>query len=158
MSRTNGDFHLVAASPCVDAGSTTNAPGADRDSVSRPLDGRNNGSAAHDIGAYEFVHPFADTDHDCMSDASEVIAGTDPVDARSTLQLVGAFDSLRHQTTLRWASALGRAYTLEFKPALGPTNAWEVLESSIEGTGAMLERQDTVQSTSRFYRLGAVRR
>ncbi len=43
----NGDFHLRAGSPAIDAGRATGAPTTDRDGVARP---RGNG---YDIGAYE---------------------------------------------------------------------------------------------------------
>ena len=42
------DFHLLASSPLIDAGTATNAPNVDFDGASRPA------FAAHDIGAYEF--------------------------------------------------------------------------------------------------------
>ncbi|WP_345363611.1 choice-of-anchor Q domain-containing protein [Actinoallomurus liliacearum] len=44
-----GDYHLTAASPCVDAGTTTGAPADDLDGVARPV-GR-----GVDIGPYEFT-------------------------------------------------------------------------------------------------------
>ncbi|GAA4636862.1 hypothetical protein GCM10023196_088300 [Actinoallomurus vinaceus] len=44
-----GDYHLTAASPCVDAGTSTGAPADDLDGVTRPK-GR-----AVDIGPYEFT-------------------------------------------------------------------------------------------------------
>ena len=73
-----GDFHLLASSPCIDSGFTSAAAAADFDGMARPLDGNNDGLAAFDMGAYEFVHPAADTDHDGVTDRAEIIAGTNP--------------------------------------------------------------------------------
>ena len=45
----NGDYHLIATSSAVDAGSSVNAPNIDRDGIARP---QGNG---FDIGAYEYT-------------------------------------------------------------------------------------------------------
>ncbi|MFH1954025.1 MAG: right-handed parallel beta-helix repeat-containing protein [Pseudomonadota bacterium] len=45
----NGDYHLTANSPCIDAGTSNGAPGTDLAGTSRP---QGNG---YDMGAYEFV-------------------------------------------------------------------------------------------------------
>jgi len=53
------NLHLMAASPCIDAG--TNAvpglPATDFDGYSRIRDGNNDGKAVMDMGAYEYVTP-----------------------------------------------------------------------------------------------------
>lgn len=48
------DFHLQSNSPCIDAGSSQNAPLFDFDYLIRPFDGDNNGTAQYDMGACEF--------------------------------------------------------------------------------------------------------
>jgi len=46
-----GDYHLTAASPCMNTGTFTGAPEVDHDGISRPQ------GAGYDIGAYEFSAP-----------------------------------------------------------------------------------------------------
>jgi len=48
VDEPNNDFHLMASSPCIDAGTNTGAPSIDYEGNPRP----NNGTV--DIGAYEF--------------------------------------------------------------------------------------------------------
>jgi len=53
----NEDYHLEAGSPLVDAGATDEAPSADLDGESRPIDGNGDGIAIADIGADEYNPP-----------------------------------------------------------------------------------------------------
>ena len=54
VDAANGNYHLRAGSPCIDAGTSTGAPIVDFDGDSRPLDGNLNGTPVVDIGADEF--------------------------------------------------------------------------------------------------------
>jgi hypothetical protein len=49
-----GDYHLLQGSPAIDAGTANQAPLTDFDGKARPVDGNGDGTAAFDIGAYEF--------------------------------------------------------------------------------------------------------
>jgi hypothetical protein len=51
-----GDYHLQPDSPCIDSGTSQNAPDTDLDGVSRPL------GAGYDMGAYEYAGPDSDGD------------------------------------------------------------------------------------------------
>jgi hypothetical protein len=54
------DFHLQAGSPAIDAGANTVSSTVtnDYDSNPRPMDGNNDGTAAYDIGAYEYTGTY----------------------------------------------------------------------------------------------------
>jgi hypothetical protein len=146
-----GDFHLVASSPCIDAGTSLSAPLTDRDGTPRPLIGKNSGAPAFDIGAYEFVNPLADTDHDGMPDWAELIAGTDPTNPNSTLQLQSK--ALSGNMLLNWKSVSGRIYSIDYSSALLPKN-WQTLTNNVQGTGGVLEALDSLElASSRFYRV-----
>ncbi len=69
------DFRLTAASPCIDAGMSLGSLTSDPDKTARPLDGDGDGTARFDIGAYEYIHPVADTDRDGMPDEWEARHG-----------------------------------------------------------------------------------
>ena len=51
----NGDYHLQAGSPCIDAGNNTGAPSTDFDGNPRPIDGDGDGIAIVDMGAFEYT-------------------------------------------------------------------------------------------------------
>ena len=58
----NGDFHLEAASPCIDTGTSTGAPAIDIAGTARPQGSR------FDMGAYEYQLMAYDTDDDGVVD------------------------------------------------------------------------------------------
>ncbi|MFA7256780.1 MAG: choice-of-anchor Q domain-containing protein, partial [Kiritimatiellales bacterium] len=66
-----GAFEPAYNSPMIDAG-TNNFLIADLIGNPRVLDGNNNGHARVDIGAYEYVNPKADSNHDGILDHNEL--------------------------------------------------------------------------------------
>jgi hypothetical protein len=151
------DYRLQGTSPCIDAGLALFAPAIDKDGTPRPLDGRNTGVAAFDIGAYEYVNPLADTDHDGMPDWAELVAGTDPTNPNSFLKLQTGAPAPGGSMALSWLSVTGRTYTVQFKSdVVGGT--WQTLTNNLQGTGALLQCFDSINGGSnRFYRLGVTR-
>ncbi len=158
VNRATGDFRLLATSPCIDAGTNLFAAAADFDAVPRPLDGNADGIARCDLGAFELAHAHVDADGDGMSDAAEVVAGTNPTDPASALQLSAGLTSSANRIALRWSSVAGRSYHIEFRPRLDPTETWHTAGSNLTGSGHLLEWQDTTtEAGSRWYRLGVKR-
>ena len=54
VNPAGGDFHLMAGSPAMDAGSNAGAPTVDFEGTPRPLDGDGDGTPAVDIGVDEY--------------------------------------------------------------------------------------------------------
>jgi PKD repeat protein len=133
-----GDYHLSAISPAIDAGTNRNASTTDFDGIPRPLDGDYNDLPTTDIGAFEFVHPLADSDGDHMPDAwelgnalypilpdgsadsdaddannyAEYVAGTSPHDPNETLRISSLAQPQPQTLQLSWDSVSGRWYTV----------------------------------------------
>jgi uncharacterized repeat protein (TIGR01451 family) len=55
VNQSGGDYHLQGSSPCIDTGTSSDAPPTDFEGGSRPLDGNGDGSAQYDIGADEYA-------------------------------------------------------------------------------------------------------
>ncbi|MFH0953305.1 MAG: choice-of-anchor Q domain-containing protein [Verrucomicrobiota bacterium] len=167
-----GDFHLAAGSPCVDAGTSNGAPAVDLDGVPRPLDGDGNGVAQFDMGAYEFVHPQADTDGDGLTDTNEiyvcltdprlpdcdsdgqndrdeVVAGTDPWSCSSIFRLSGARAGAQGGNVISWPSAAGRAYTVSRSTNL--LVGFTALATDLPATPPANAYTDTVSTLGPFY-------
>ncbi|NCC52869.1 MAG: PKD domain-containing protein, partial [Spartobacteria bacterium] len=82
VSAATRDYHLSSSSPCIDAGMDIPEINYDLDGIGRPLDGDDNGSNIHDVGAYEYGHPSADSDGDGLLDVDEINTyGTNPYDS-----------------------------------------------------------------------------
>ena len=75
-----GTFELSLGSPAIDEGSIAYGLSHDILNIPRPLDGDNNMSAGYDAGAFEFMHPSADTDGDGIMDAEDPFP-MDPAEA-----------------------------------------------------------------------------
>jgi hypothetical protein len=183
------NFHLLATSPCNDAGTNVGAfvtnlsviVSNDFDGMGRPLDGNGNGSAANDIGAYEFLLPTADSngdgipdgwcrqfgfnpvdpgvaggnpDGDPQSTLEEWMADTNPTNALSYFQLTGISKS--PSTTVHFLSSTNRLYTLMASTNLAGTNTFVAIpgQTSLPGTGGPQTLTDTNADSARFYRVG----
>lgn len=72
-----GVFEPLPTSPLIDGGTNLFCEAVDFNGSPRILDGNKNGHAQIDIGAFEYVHPLADTDGDGVSDRDEIAAGTE---------------------------------------------------------------------------------
>lgn len=144
----DGNFRLALNSPCIDAGTISDLL-TDLDGIPRPLDGNNDGIAAFDMGAYEFVHTSADSDDDGLTDTNEiygvgtnptkqdtdgdhqndgdeVAAGTGPLNDQSFLGLehVGLIGELPFVT---WRTVYGKGYWVQRTTNLAAgawTNVW----------------------------------
>ena len=152
-----GNYRPAFGSPCIDAGSAVGASTVDLDNRPRPLDGNNDGTAAFDIGAYEFVHPLADSDgdgladtnelttthtnptradsdDDGMTDGDEIWAGTDALDSSSTflIRSDGSTNWTPSGIVVRWPSIANRTYCL--RRATNLVNGFTIVAGGIAST------------------------
>jgi hypothetical protein len=147
VDQVNGDFHLQANSPCINAGNHTYVRTA------TDLDGNPRIVGTPDIGAYEFQAPtsllsyawlqqyglpgdgsadFIDSDGDGMNNWQEWVCGTDPTNALSVLRMLSAVPTSTN-VTVSWQSVAGINYFLERSSDLSSTLALGV--TTIVGVG-----------------------
>ena len=91
-----------------------------------------------------------DPDGDGASNWQEYVAGTNPNDPNSVLQLTTPAPSGNY--SVQWPSIVGKNYTLECSTSLFSTN-WTVIATNILGTGQPIQFTDPApQGQARFYR------
>ncbi len=184
INRGLQDYHLLSSSPCIGRGSldAPSMPVLDYDGETIPF------RTAPDIGADEFVDSDsdtlpdlwekkwfgnltktagadsdadqltnakelvagtdptnADTDGDSSLDGVEVLAGTDPLDPTS-LFAISSFSRSASQFTLRWGSVPGRWYQLYISDDL---QTWSQLGSALEASGNSLQLTITMSKAVR---------
>jgi len=174
INATGQDYRPDAASPCVDA-VTNEAVLVDLLRVPRPLDGNNDGYAAWDMGAHEFINPTSDTDHDWLNDTNEiyqfgtdpqradtdgdrqmdgaeVIAGMNPLDPASFFAVLQVTNVGNARARITWPGVNGRLYTLLYSsdPTFsGWTNLAEYTDQP--GTDGAMSYTNSVTDTNRLW-------
>lgn len=138
---------LLSGSPCIDTGTNRINVVDDIVHTYRPLDGNGDGTAAPDIGAYEFVSVVSDTDGDGQSDYDEIVAGTHPADSNSVFT-ISYWDS---NGVLGWDSVDTRRYFLQTTTNL-VSNVW-VNVAEYAGTGSGISVTNPPIEPVAFYRL-----
>ena len=123
------NYRLKPGSPAIDVGLTAEtAPLSDFDGRPRPSDGNADGTAAMDVGAFEFAPPRI---------RQLTVSGGVP--------------------RLTWESVTGATYAIQFSPMITPPT-WSNLPLNFTATGAMMDVQDpaALNTPRRFYRVQAL--
>ena len=108
------------------------------------------GSSAMSAGII-LLDPAADTDGDGMSNGSEEIAGTNPLDATSALRIL----NLTTGNLLTWSSVSGKTYQVLASPGLG-TN-FDPISGVITAISTTANHLDSSATNSvRLYRVGVL--
>ena len=99
------------------------------------------------IGTCVVTDPEADTDGDQTSNAAEIIAGTDLLNAQSKFEITQTTRDGTGQTILQWDAVEDKTYTIEWTPVLGelfqpletnilwPQNSWTDTVHTVETQG-----------------------
>ncbi|MEM7390832.1 MAG: right-handed parallel beta-helix repeat-containing protein [Verrucomicrobiota bacterium] len=143
--------------------------------VPRPLDGDNDQTPRPDLGAFEVIHPSADSDQDLLNDVdelvygtdplsadsdgdrsydgNEVIAQTDPLDRNSYLAMLTPEPTSSNTMVIRWTSEPGVLYSLSYTTNL--VEFGTVIQSNIPATPPINVFVDNLTSNDarRFYRV-----
>ncbi len=93
-----------------------------------------------------------DADGDGASNLQEYLAGTNPMDPASVLQLAPLAPAPNF--TVQWPSVVGKTYLVQSSSSLLSTN-WSITASNLPGTGLMMQLSDTnlPAPPARFYRV-----
>ena len=118
-------------------------------SAAGTLSGGNYGFDFVSLAGWRVGLPFEDSDLDGHTDLQEDLAGTDPADAASQLEMTGG-----DAAGLRFASVPGRQYRLQYKLDLTTNAPWTDLPATWCPTGVSCAVTGLVENaTSAFYRV-----
>ncbi len=170
VSFTNENYRLQSNSPCINAGNNAYVMGA------TDLDGnpRISGGTA-DMGAYEFQNPasiisfawlqeyglptdgsadFVDSDHNGMNNWQKWVAGLNPTNAASVLQMLSPAPSGTN-LVVTWQSVTNINYFLQRSSSLAP-GSFQPLATNIPGQTGTTSYSDTNPPAPGpwFYRVG----
>ena len=169
VDQAGGNLRLQSASRCINAGTNSYVVGStDLDGRPRIVGGR------VDMGAYEYQGPgmsefigwlqqyglptdgsadHTDADFDGMNNWQEWVAGTDPTNSASLLQLLSPVVA-PPALLLRWNSDANHTYFIERATGLGSILAFSLLQSDITGEAGTTTFTDTIWDGAAFYRVG----
>jgi Bacterial TSP3 repeat len=112
----------------------------------------------HGLDPMNMMDAALDNDGDGRTNLEEYLAGTDPQDAASVLQIISTSqDSANGNVTITFPSVNGVHYRVEFNSALTNPGGWATLlsYSDVVGTGGPIAIVDTSAAgqPERFYRI-----
>lgn len=148
VDRAAGDYRLSLGSPAIDAGTSLAAVTNDFAGVARPLDGNDDGTPMHDIGAFEFDP--AEIDTLMCSFSAEPSQGVDSIDAVFTAFVAGPGSG---NVKYYWDFNNDGSFEIEGVDKAVVTNTYGIgiysvklmVSNLVEQTGAMLLEENYIQ-------------
>ncbi len=102
------------------------------------------------------LDPTADADGDGISNASEDLAGTNPLDATSAFRVQSVVrNSASNALQVTWSSVAGKKYQVTFNPDL-VSGTFSAVSPSITATSATTTYSVQPSTTKGFYRVEIV--
>ncbi len=103
--------------------------------------------------AVPVLDPNGDADGDGQSNAAEDLAGTNPLDATSTLRITGVVRSASaHTTQITWSSVAGKQYQVESTSDL-VSGTYSAISGIVTATATTTTYTDTSTNPKKFYRV-----
>lgn len=97
------------------------------------------------------TNPAADSDHDGESNLAEFLAGTNPTNALSCLELVSISTPVAG-VSLSWASETGKLYSVQ--SGASPTGAWNIIATNLPATPPVNTFNSNASATNKaFFRI-----
>ncbi|MFO7870697.1 MAG: thrombospondin type 3 repeat-containing protein [Kiritimatiellia bacterium] len=153
----SGNYRLGGLSPCIDAGTNGVLVEKDMDGVWFGLDGNGDGTNGFDIGAYEYVRPWTDSDGDGYTDDEEALAGTDGTDQLDYF-VISSIGVESGDLVLQWSAKYGRYYTVISSIDVTGTPFTNVPgHTDVPGTDGVMEYRESAGAVPRFYRVRITR-
>lgn len=109
-------------------------------------------SSAGNPATLAIFNQDVDSDHDGMSDAIELIAGTDPNDGNSSLKITAVQAEPDGRLTLGWASVPGVTYRIMTRATLTDAN-WSPASPAIMATGNTINWTISPTNSAGFFGL-----
>lgn len=123
VDQAGGDYHLREGSPCIDSGTSSNAPNSDFEGDARPLDGDLDGSALWDIGADEYLDPVWITKEvsSVHADPGDTIVYTITYQNQTSATVTGVM-----VTDVLSDDLLNPSFDPEYTNKVGTTYTWDI--------------------------------
>ena len=157
VDQAGGDYHLREGSPCIDSGTSSNAPNSDFEGDARPLDGDVDGSALWDIGADEYLDPVWITKEvsSVHADPGDNIVYTITYQNQTSATVTGVMvtdvlsdDLLNPSFVPEYTNKVGTTYTWDIGQ-LGPGSDGTIIISAQIDPG--LATPAAIPNTAEFY-------
>ena len=121
------------------------------------MDAVNNAGVEGSLSAFSaavpVLDPNGDADGDGQTNAAEDLAGTNPLDAASSLRITSVVrNATAHTVQVTWSSVAGKQYVVEATSDL-PTGVYSAISGVVTASATSTSFTATTTGTKQFYRV-----